>query len=159
MLLGKAHTLVRLAHVFAGPWQRTTKGERQELLLLPALLVHAHVGKEVLHTLVGQHLDVKRVHHGVDGRLAAQFLIQAILAGLQPLGFARFFGEGPLPALILGGDGGIGGLAADRADRVGGGLGSDSGRIGGQRGIHEEGHHSGDGSEGGEDQFHGWTLS
>ena len=55
-------------------WQ-AIYGSTEKLLLLPALLVHAHVVKEMLHAVIGQHFDVESFHGGINGRFATELVI------------------------------------------------------------------------------------
>jgi len=121
---------VRLAQVFSSPGRRAAKGSGEKLLLLAPLLVHVDVLEEVVHALVRQHLDVKGLHRRVNGRLAAEPLIQAVLARRLELGATVIVGEGIGQLFIHHRDRRIHRLAADGANGVGlAGRGNAGSRI------------------------------
>ena len=68
---------VAAAHVLAGVAVGAAEDHRQEALLLGGLALHVDAVEVVRDAIVRKHLAIENVDRGIEGRGAAQFVVQA----------------------------------------------------------------------------------
>src|SRR5687768_11886994 len=93
----------------------------------------------MLHAVIRQHLDIKRLHRGIDRRSAAELVIQTVLPRRVEVFAAGVSGKGVRSAFIDDGALRVRRLASDGTYGVYRGFRRNAGGIRCDSGIDEEG--------------------